>query len=260
MMPSYLVHRSKRNCRVATISLDLSAIVHHHKAHGFADPTAHPSVGRTWLGIRKKLGTAQAQKAPATTEVVRTMLGGLPEGLLGVRDRALLTLGFAGGFRRSELVGLDLAHLRFVRGAGLEATVVRSKTDQTGAGFVKEIAYGSDPDTCPVRAVKEWLKLAAIQEGAVFRSVNRHGQVSSARLSAQTVRLIVKRALDAAGVSSDAYSAHSLRAGLVTSAKERGIDDAAIMKVTGHRSLQTMHNYDRRAKRWKDPASGKLGL
>lgn len=260
VLRGYLVRRSKAGCRVATLSLDLSAIVHEHKAHGFADPTAHPSVKRTWLGLRKKLGTAQEQKAPATVEVVRKMLEGLPSGLLGTRDRALLTLGFSGGFRRSELVALDVAHLHFVRGAGLEVMVPRSKTDQSGAGHTKEIAYGRDPSTCPVRALKDWLALAEITDGPVFRSVSRHGHVSAGRLTAQVVRLVVKRALEAAGVPSDAYSAHSLRAGLVTTAKARGIDDADIMKVTGHRSLQTMHKYDRRTKRWKDPATGRLGL
>ena len=188
------------------------------------------------------------------------MLEALPDGLLGTRDRALLTLGFAGGFRRSELVALDVGHIRFVRGAGLEAKVVRSKTDQSAAGMTKEIAYGKDPSTCPVRAVKEWLEHASIRQGPVFRAVNRHGQVSKSRLSAQVVRLVVKRALEQAGVSSDMFSAHSLRAGLVTTAKLRGVDDADIMKVTGHRSLQTMHKYDRRAKRWQDPATSKLGL
>ena len=256
----YLVRRSKAGCRVATLSLDLSAIVHHHKAHGFPDPTGHPSVTRTWLGLRNKLGTAQEQKAPATVEVVRKMLEVLPPGLLGVRDRALLTLGFAGGFRRSELVALDVAHLRFVRGAGLEVTVARSKTDQTGAGHTKEIAYGRERSTCPVRALKDWLELAEVREGPVFRGVNRHGHVSASRLTAQVVRLIVKRATEAAGLSSADFSAHSLRAGLVTTAKAQGVDDADIMKVTGHRSLQTMHKYDRRTKRWKDPATGRLGL
>lgn len=255
----YLVKRAKAGARVATLALDLSAIVHAHKQHGHGDPTAHPSVVRTWLGLRKRLGVAQQQKAPATVEVLRQMLDTLPKGLLGVRDRALLTLGFAGGFRRLELVQLDVERLKFVRG-GLEATLARSKSDQFGAGHVKEIANGQDPTTCPVRALKDWLSLAHVQSGPVFRNVNRHEQVSPKRLTAQVVRTVVKRAADAAGLPSELYSAHSLRAGFVTTAKTNGIDDGAIMRVTGHKSLQTMHTYDRRVKKWKDPATGRLGL
>jgi integrase len=189
------------------------------------------------------------------------MIEALPPGLLGVRDRALLALGFAGGFRRSELVALDVADLRFRRdGAGVEVMIDRSKTDQQGRGHMKEIARGRRASTCPVTALRDWLELADIEQGPVFRAVNRHGHVSEKRLTDQVVALVVKRAATAAGIANEAYSAHSLRAGLVTQAKERGVEDADIMRLTGHRSLQTLHGYDRRAKRWSNPASGRLGL
>jgi site-specific recombinase XerD len=256
----YLAHRARQGRSVATIAVGISAIAHQHARHNHPDPLRHAAVDRTWSGIRRTHGTAPNQKAPATTNVVRAMVESLPNGLLGMRDRALLTLGFAGGFRRSELVALDVSDLRFIRGAGLEVKLRRSKTDQERKGQAKEIALGARTSTCPVTAVKDWLELAEIVDGPVFRSVNRHGQVGETRLTAQVVALVVKRALAAAGVPNASYSGHSLRAGLVTTAKQRGVDDADIMKLTGHRSLQTLQGYDRRAKTWQNPASGRLGL
>ena len=202
---------------------------------------------------------AQNQKQPLDADQLRAMYAALPEGLLGVRDRALIGLGFAGGFRRSELVALDVADLTFV-GRGLEAIVGRSKTDQEGRGLTKNVERGSDPTTCAVRAVRDWLELAGVVEGPVFRSVDRHGNVKSQPLAAHSVARILKRAAAAAGLPTDDVSGHSLRAGFVTEAKKHGADDAAIMDQTGHKSLAMVQRYHRRARKWKDPASGKLGL
>jgi site-specific recombinase XerD len=144
-------------------------------------------------------------------------------GLLGVRDRALLTLGFAGDFSRSELVALDVAALRFVPGRELEIKLRGSKTDQERWGQEKEIALGRRTSTCPVTAIKDWLELAAITNGPLFRAVSRYGTASEKRLTDQVVALVVKRSLVAAGVRPDEYSGHSLRAGLVTVAKQPGV-------------------------------------
>lgn len=156
----------------------------------------------------------------------------LPAGLVGLRDRALMTLGFAGGFRRSELVALDCADLKFVS-EGLEALVRRSKTDQEGVGLTKVIAFGADPSTCPVRASKDWLELAGIVDGPVFRPINRHEQLSNKRLTDFAVAVIIKRTAKKAGLPTPQLSGHSLRAGFVTEAKNNGADDAAIMDQTG---------------------------
>ena len=128
------------------------------------------------------------------------MLDELPAGLIGLRDRALITLGFAGGFRRSELVALNCADLTFVS-EGLEAFVRRSKTDQEGAGLMKVIAYGSDPATCPVRSLQDWLELAGIGEGPVFRPINRHEQLGDKRLTDFAVAVIIKRIAKKAGLA-----------------------------------------------------------
>lgn len=113
---------------------------------------------------------------------------------------------------------------------------------------------------CTVRAVRDWLELARLGEGAVFRPVDRHGNVRDQRLSAHSVALVLKRAAAAAGLPAREVSGHSLRAGFVTEAKKLGAHDAAIMDQTGHKSLAMVQRYHRRARKWEKPASGKLGL
>jgi integrase len=130
-------------------------------------------------GIRRRLGVARSQKAPVLVTELKAMLGALPEGLLGTRDRALLLVGFAGAFRRSELVSIDVADLAFIED-GLEVTLRRSKTDQEGLGRRIGIPFGSSPATCPVRSLKAWLEGAAITEGPVFRKVTKRGKVGTA--------------------------------------------------------------------------------
>jgi integrase len=119
--------------------------------------------------------------------------------------------------------------------------VRRSKTDQEGAGHLKVIAYGGDPATCPVRALQDWLELAGIGEGPVFRPINRHEQLSDQRLTDFAVAFIIKRVAKKAGLATPQLSGHSLRAGFVTEAKKHGADDAAIMDQTGHKSLAMVH-------------------
>jgi integrase len=233
--------------------------VQRERLRGHSSPRSDRLVRETWKGIRRRLGVAQDQKHPVTAREIRQMIDVLPSGLLGLRDRALITLGFAGGFRRSELVALNCDDLRFVD-EGLEALVRRSKTDQEGAGLLKVIAYGSDPASCPVRALKDWLELAAIGEGPVFRPINRHEQIADKRLTDFAVAFVIKRVAKKAGLPTPQLSGHSLRAGFVTEAKRHGADDAAIMDQTGHKSLAMVHRYNRRTKKWEKPASAKLGL
>jgi site-specific recombinase XerC len=139
----------------------LNAIAEAHKAAGLESPTHNPLVANTMKGIRRTKSTAPVQKAAALTADVRAMVDASDVGLIGLRDRALILLGFAGAFRRSELVGLDAADCAFGRD-GLVVTVRRSKTDQEGAGRKVGIPYGSNPDTCPVRTMQAWLEQAGI--------------------------------------------------------------------------------------------------
>ena len=202
---------------------------------------------------------ARHGEAPVLVEQLRAMLGGLGDTMLGARDRALLGLGFAGAFRRSELVGLDVSDLAFT-GDGLEVTIRRSKTDQEGAGRKVGIPYGSTPSTCPVRAVRAWLELAGIVEGPVLRSVNRHGQLSAERLTDRTVALVVKRAALVVGLDPSRLAGHSLRAGLATAAAKAGKSERAIMAQTGHRSVTMVRRYIRDANLFSDNAASGLAL
>lgn len=255
----YLAARADEGLRPATLSVSLSAIAQAHEHAGHPSPTDDRDVKKTWRGIRRRLGTAPKKKEPLSALELRRMMDELPAGLIGMRDRALILLGFAGGFRRAELVALQCAHLTFVN-AGLEAFVERSKTDQEQKGHWKMVAYGSDPATCPVRAVKDWIELSGLVDGPVFRPINRHEQLGPKALTGHAVAVIVKQLAGKAGLRTPELSGHSLRAGFVTAAASGGADYPSIMDQTGHGSLNTVHGYNRRKDKWKKPASAKLGL
>lgn len=237
----------------------LNAIAEAHKAIGAESPTHAPVVRSVMKGIRRTKGTAPAQKAPALTDDIRAMVEATDAGLLGARDRALVLLGFAGAFRRSELVSLDVGDCAFGRD-GLTVTLRRSKTDQDGAGRKLGIPYGANPDTCPIRVVQSWIEAASIAGGPLFRAVNRHGQVRPNRLSDITVARVVKKLAAAAGLDPAKYAGHSLRAGHATSAAIAGASERAIMNQTGHRSTTMVRRYIRDGNLFRDNSAGKLGL
>jgi integrase len=245
--------------KTSTIQRRVSAISQAHQAAGHESPTRALPVRTLLAGIRRSKGTAPATKAPVLTADVRAMLGTLKDGLLGARDRALLLLGFAGGFRRSELVGLDVSDVDFTAD-GLVVALRRSKTDQEGEGRKVGIPYGSNPDTCPVRSLEAWLQKSGISEGPLFHSVNRHGQPRSGRLTDKTVARVVKRTAQAAGLDPAKYSGHSLRAGLATAAAIGGASERAIMNQTGHRSLGMVRRYIRDGSLFRENAAASLGL
>src|SRR5215471_17453293 len=151
-----------------------------------------PFVANTMKGIRRTKGTAPTQKTAALTDDIRAMVDATDSGMIGVRDRALILLGFAGAFRRSELVRLDVEDCAFGKD-GLTVTLRRSKTDQAGVGRKIGIPYGSNPETCPVRTVQGWIELAGIAGGPLFRSTSRHGQVRAGRLAGIDVARILKK-------------------------------------------------------------------
>jgi site-specific recombinase XerD len=244
LMADYLTHLAESGRKVATINMAASAIPAAHRTSNLADPTKDESIRLLLTGIRRKLGTAPAQKAPAMRAELTRMLGSLPAGLAGSRDRALLLLGFAGAFRRSELVALDVADLQF-NTHGLVATVKRSKTDQEGAGVLKHVPQLQARALCPVTAVRAWLDAAEIRSGPVFRKVDRWGHVRPGRLNDRAVALIIKRAAAGAGLEPRQFAGHSLRAGLATQAAADGVDTLAIREVTGHKSDAMLARYVR---------------
>jgi integrase len=210
-------------------------------------------------GIRRKLGVAPSQKTPVLVGDLQRMVRALPDSLLGARDRALLLVGFAGGFRRSELVGLDHQDLDFSRD-GLTVHLRRSKTDQEGVGRKVGVPFGSDRATCPVRALQAWLDAAAIEDGPVFVGLTRHGKTTGNRLDGRDVARAVKRAALTVGLDASKFAGHSLRAGLATSAAKAGKSERAIMAQTGHRSVMMVRRYIRDADLFSDNAAAGLGL
>jgi integrase len=244
--------------KVSTLVKNMTAISVAHQMAGHPSPLHHASVRTVMQGIRRAKGVAPAQKTPVVTADIRRMVEMLPEGLLGIRDRALL-LGFAGAFRRAELVELNVDDVVFTDDG---ATVVlrRGKTDQESAGRKIGIPFGSHPQTCPVRALRAWLAASAITAGPLFHSVNRHGQLQPERLSAQAVALVVKRCAKAVGLDALQHAGLSLRAGHATGAAAAGASERVIMNQTGHRSTAMVRRYIREASLFQDNSAASLGL
>jgi integrase len=179
------------------------------------------------------------------------MAAACPDSVTGLRDRALVLLGFAGAFRRSELAALEIADLEAVP-EGLRVTVRRSKGDPEGRGQVIPIVRGTQG--CPVAAVGTWLCSAEIQKGPLFRRIRKGARVTSAGLTAHSVAQIVKAAAGRAGFDPTGIGGHSLRAGFVTSAAVAGRSLFRIMDVTRHRRVDTLRGYVRRAEEFRDHA------
>ena len=256
----YLTDRAA-TLKTSSLARRLTTVNRAHQAAGQLSPATMQNavVSEVWKGIKRKKGTAQHRKKPLLTSDLRRMLAALPRDLQGVRDRALLLAGFAGGFRRSELAALRVEDLEATQD-GVIVRLGRSKTDQEGQGRPVALPYGSDPETCPVRALRAWVEQAGIGSGPIFRAIDRFGRMSSQALHADSVGYLVKRAVARAGLESAAYAGHSLRAGLATQAAMNGASELAIMKQTGHRSLVTVRKYIREGSLFRDNAAMKLGL
>jgi integrase len=241
---------------VATLVRRVATISKAHAARGLSNPCREEIVRATLRGIKRRYGTAQHEAKPLLKEDLFLALDAMGNGVKDVRDRALLLLGFAGGFRRSELVGLDRADIVQVH-EGLIITLRRSKTILEGAGRKIGIPYGRTRH-CPVAAVADWLMRSGITEGAIFRPVDRHGHVHSERLSGEAVSLVVRERVEAANINAMGYSGHSLRAGLATSAAQAGVPTWKIRAQTGHASDAMLARYVRDGQLFTDNAVGAL--
>jgi len=245
----------------ASLQRKLTSLTKAHQAAGLASPASlqHALVSETMQGIRRTLGTAQPGKEPLLTADLLEMLDCLDAGLIGIRDRAVLLVGFAGGFRRSELANLDIADIQETAD-GLVIQVRRSKTDPEGKGIRVALPYGSAAATCPVRTYRAWIAAAGIAAGPAFRAVDRHGRVSPGRLDAGSVARLIKRAARAAGLDPAHYAGHSLRAGFATQAFLNGAAEVSIMRQTRHKSLNTLRKYIRDRALFRDNPAARLGL
>lgn len=247
----YLAQLADSGSKTATIERRVASIRYVHKAAGHEPPTNSEGVKAVMRGIRRRLGRKQVRKAPATADLLSNALNRLPNTRAGLRDRALLLVGFAAALRRSELVALNVIDVT-VRPRGLILHIGRSKTDQDGAG--SDIPVPNGKHLKPAAALQAWLDAAGIIEGPIFREVDRHGRVGSVALSDRTVARIVKRAFAAIGANVDDFSGHSLRAGFVTTSLEHGVDAFKIMGITRHAKVDTLKTYDRREKDFDDHA------
>lgn len=238
--------------RVSTISRKLAAIRYYHRGAGHDVPTDNAGVAAILKGIRRTVGVAPRQKAPATADVIHQLLAHVPRDTLqGKRDRALLLLGFAGAFRRSELVRIQVKDLTF-NGKGVDVFLGRSKTDQEGKG--QSVAILNGKSLLPVQRLQDWLAASGIVEGPVFHSMGRGDRLLPEALTPQSVALIVKRYADLAGLDAAKLSGHSLRAGFITSAADNRASISRIMEVSRHRDPRSVETYVRRADRYSDHA------
>jgi len=252
---AFLAAEASRGAKVATISRRLASIRYAHKLAGHEPPTNSEAVKATMRGIRRTTGRSPNRKAPATADKVLAMVGKTETDLKGVRDRAILLLGFAGALRRSELVALDIADLEFCDG-GLRVSIRKSKTDQEGLGATIAIAPGSI--ACPVDAVRAWIKAADVSEGPLFRPVSRTGKIYRRRLSPRAVAELVKAYARRAGLKPEDFSGHSLRSGFLTSAAAHGASIFKMMDVSRHKSVDTLRGYVRDAEMFRDHAGAGL--
>src|SRR5712671_3292950 len=241
---AYLAYEVGQELRPSTLGRRLAAIQYAHQNAGHEPPTNAEGVKATLRGIRRTLGTARNRKAPATAARAKAMARSVP-------DSPILLLGFAGAFRRSELVALDVDDIES-SDQGLRITIRRSKTDQDGEGAVVAIAPGTTE--CPALALLTWLGAAGIVEGPVFRSINRAGKISKTPLSDRSVANIVKTYAGRVGLDARKFSAHSLRSGFLTSAAANGASIFKMMDVSRHKSIDTLRGYVRDAELFRDHA------
>src|SRR3954451_12532023 len=255
---AYVVDLSRTH-RISTIERRLASISAAHKLAGAPNPTRHPSLRPVLEGLRREKGVAREQKAPALTAQMKELSRRIPGTLAGMRDRALLLIGFAGALRRSELVALDVDDVSLCD-EGIVLLIRRGKTDQQGRGRKVGIHRGKHELTCPVRAMGAWLQAAGIDAGPIFRGVSRFDKLADGRLSDRGVALIVKSHAEALGLDARQFSGHSLRAGLTTSAIQAGVDPLDVQRHTGHASLEMLRRYIRDATVFRGNPTAKLGL
>lgn len=247
VLAAYVAHLAECNASCSTIAQSMAAIATAHRAEGVASPTESLLVRKVIKGYRREHGTAPRKKDAATLEIIRCLLSAIPQDDLPkhIRDIAIIALGFAGAFRRSELCALNVENLKWTFRGNQEILLVnvsRSKTDQEGQGMVKAIFPSTDTSISPTILLKRWLSVSSIISGSLFRSIRKGNHITSQRLTPQSVRLIIQDTAKTAGLSL-ALSAHSLRSGFITTAIRQGKTERSIMNQTGHKSTQVLREY-----------------
>lgn len=240
-LASYIAERAKVHSPF-TIGRRIVGISRAHTSQGYPDPAKNDLVRAVLRGVRRSHGKPQRQVAPLLKPDLLTFIS-VMQGAKGVRDRALILLGFAAALRRSELVDLKVEHISFVK-EGAVLHIQRSKTDQIGEGRKIAVPYGRS-SICPVKAVERWISFANIAKGPLFRSIKKGGKICEEGLTSQSVALILKSYATSVGLDAKSISGHSLRSGLATSAAMTGVPIWKIKAQTGHKSDAMIGRYIR---------------
>ena len=245
----YLTHLSQTS-KFSTLKRRLASISVIHRLSGHYIDTKHPMITENLMGIKRVKGSYQKAKKPILINDLKSIVNVIDKDQNEKRrakNRALILVGFAGGFRRSELVAILFEDIDFVP-EGVKIFIKRSKTDQSGEGMTKGIPYFSSSDYCPVISLKNWLEKSEIKSGKIFD------------MSDKSVALTVKKYTAVAGLDSNKYSGHSLRSGFATSTAELGAEERSIMAMTGHKTTQMVRRYIQEANLFKNNALNKIKL
>ena len=245
----YLTHLSS-SCKFSTLKRRLASIKVIHKLKGHYIDTKHPIISENLMGIKRKLGVKQISKKPILLNDLKLIIQAITEEkheFKKIQNKALILIGFAGGFRRSELVSIEYDDVDFVS-EGVKINIKKSKTDQIGIGMVKAIPYFENTKFCPVVSLKEWISYAKINSGRIFK------------ISDKSVALIIKKYALISGLDHSKYAGHSLRSGFATSTAETGADERSIMAMTGHKTTQMVRRYIQEANLFKNNALNKIKI
>ena len=245
----YLTHLSSFS-KYSTLKRRLASIKVIHKLKGHYIDIKHPIITENLMGIKRKMGVKQTAKKPLLINDLKSIIKVIDEeknNSKRLQNKALLLIGFSGGFRRSELVSIEHDDLDFVA-EGVKIIVRRSKTDQTGLGMTKAIPYFDNKKYCPVTSLKKWINFSKIDNGKIFN------------ISDKTVALTIKKYALLAGLDHNRYAGHSLRSGFATSTAETGADERSIMAMTGHKTTQMVRRYIQESNLFKNNALNKLKI
>ena len=259
----YLTYLSGKDSKMSTLRRRLVSIGMMHKLKGHYLDTKHPVIIENLMGIKRTKGSIQRGKKPILINHLKAIINVINEEKIEeikkVRDKAIILVGFGGGFRRTELISIDHEDLEFVT-EGVKIILRRSKTDQFGEGMIKGLPYFSNKKYCPVTHLKKWIEISNIKDGSIFRRFAKGCSLTSHRLTDQSVVLLIKRYLELAGIDNKNYSGHSLRSGFATVSAESGADERSIMAMTGHKTTQMVRRYIKEANLFKNNALNKVKL
>ena len=245
----YLTHLSSFS-KFSTLKRRLASIKVIHKLKGHYIDTKHPVISENLMGIKRKLGVKQLSKKPILISDLKLIVQAIIDDkneYKKIQNKALILIGFAGGFRRSELVSIEREDIDFVN-EGVKINLRKSKTDQTGIGMTKAIPYFDNKIFCPVISLNEWINYAKISNGKIFN------------ISDKSVALIIKKYALIAGLDNTKYAGHSLRSGFATSTAETGADERSIMAMTGHKTTQMVRRSIQEANLFKNNALNKIKI